>query len=109
MGKRKRDVTNISDLEYLTLNALIPGASYGYAIRKDIAEWTEGQIEPSLATLYDVLHRLLEDGLIKRGEDKIIEGRLRRTYRITGLGKRAMTRKEQIAALLAKRQALRQF
>jgi DNA-binding PadR family transcriptional regulator len=105
MGKRKRDVTDISDLEYLTLNALIPKPLYGYAIRKDIEKWTEGQIKPSLATLYDILHRLLKDHLIEEGEDEIIDGRLRRTYQITGLGEQAMAQKRQIAALLARRRA----
>jgi DNA-binding PadR family transcriptional regulator len=100
MGKRKRDITDISDLEYLTLNALIPEDLYGYAIRRDIAEWTEGEIEPSLATLYDILHRLLKKGLIERAEDKIIDGRLRKTYRITDDGRDAMTCKKRVSKFI---------
>ena len=102
MPKRKRDATVITDLQYLVLRALIPNPLYGYAIRKDIRESTKGQIEPSLATLYDILHRLLDDGLIERAEDLVIDGRLRRTYRITGLAERAMRDKERIAAALLK-------
>ena len=100
MSKRRRGTTNISDLEYLTLGALSPTALYGYAIRRDITERTEGQLKPSLATLYDILRRLLEDDLIVRAEDEVIDGRLRRTYRITALGEQVMADKERIVALL---------
>ena len=103
MAKRKRETAGISDLQYLVLSALIPAPLYGYAIRKDIKERTDGQIEPSLATLYDILHRSLEDGLIERYDDVVLDGRIRRTYRITGLGEQAMAHKERIAALLRPR------
>lgn len=101
MPKTKKE-KGISDLQYLVLTALIPVPLYGYAIRKDIMERTDGQVEPSLATLYEVLSRQLADGFIERAGDEVIEGRLRRTYRITGLGEEAMTEKERITAAMLK-------
>ena len=95
MPKRNLENNTISDLDYLALESLISEPSYGYAIRQYIIERSEGKIKPSLATLYDVLRRLLNDDLIDRDEDKIIDGRVRRTYQITGLGQRAMSEKEQ--------------
>ena len=92
MADRPRD--HVTDNQYLVLKALVPGPLHGYAIRKVIQDGTEGKLKLSLATLYDALHRLLEDGLIQRHGDKVIQGRVRRTYRITGLGERATTEKE---------------
>ena len=106
MPKRRREASGISDLQYLVLNSLIPNPLYGYAIRREVKDRTEGQIEPSLATLYDILHRSLEDGLIERAEDVVIDGRLRRTYRITSLGEKAMSDKRLIAAALLKPRTL---
>ena len=77
------------------LKALLPGPSYGYAIRKEIIGITGGDKKLSLATLYDALHRLLDDGLIDRAEDKVIDGRTRRTFRILGVGELALSEKER--------------
>ena len=91
-----------TDNEYLVLRALLSGHLYGYAIRKQIQEMTAGERKLSLATLYDLLHKLLEDKLITRAEDKIVDGRVRRTYKITGLGERAVLEKEQLMRRLLK-------
>ena len=104
MPRKKKDGTNVSDLDYLVLTSLIPKPLYGYAIRRDIMERTEGLIKPGLASLYDVLHRLLNDGLIEKDKDEVIDGRVRRTYRITGLGEHAIASKERILRLLKARQ-----
>ena len=60
---------------------------HGYAIRQEIERLTEGKASPSEASLYENLARLLDDGLIERAGDKIVgEGRVRKVYRVTGLG-----------------------
>ena len=106
MPRKNKASPNLSDLDYLVLTSLIPQPQYGYAIRRDIMERTQGLMKPSLATLYDVLHRLLNDGLIEQHNDEIIDGRTRRTYRITGLGEQAMAEKEHILKLLGARPAV---
>lgn len=103
MPRKNTSNSNLSDLDYLVLTSLIPEPQYGYAIRRDIMERTENLMKPSLATLYDVLHRLLSDGLIEKHSDEIIDGRTRRTYRITGLGEQAVAEKEHILKLLGNR------
>jgi DNA-binding PadR family transcriptional regulator len=62
-------------------------------------------MKPSLATVYDVLHRLLSDGLTEKDKDEVIDGRVRRTYRITSLGQQAMAEKERILQLPSARKA----
>ena len=99
---REQKERTTTDNEYLVLRALLSGHLYGYAIRKEILEMTAGERKLSLATLYDLLHKLLEDRLISRGEDQIVEGRARRTYKITGLGERAVSEKERLMRRLLK-------
>jgi DNA-binding PadR family transcriptional regulator len=46
------------------LLALAGGDKHGYAILKDVAEHTSGEVQLSTGTLYGIIKRLLEDGLI---------------------------------------------
>lgn len=90
----------ISDNEYYVLNALAREPLYGYAIRKEVEQVTEGRKRLSIATLYDTLHRLFRDGFIKRDGDKEVKGRIRRIYYITGAGKQALLERYNAIELL---------
>jgi DNA-binding PadR family transcriptional regulator len=68
----------------LVLASLAEGAKHGYAIVQDIAEQVGVRLGPG--TLYGVLARLEDDGLI---EALPAEGR-RRPYRITAAGQRTL-------------------
>src|SRR5215469_16412463 len=46
------------------LLALAGGDMHGYAILKDVAEQTAGEVQLSTGTLYGIIKRLLADGLI---------------------------------------------
>ena len=94
-------MTAVRDSDWMVLKILTGGASYGYAIRRDIKEATRGEEVLSLATVYDSLHRLLEDGLIRRGKDVQENGRTRRTYEITGAGARALTARARVDSQLS--------
>jgi PadR family transcriptional regulator, regulatory protein PadR len=96
MAKRQE----ISENEYYVLNSLAREPLYGYAIRDEVEQMTGGKKRLSLATLYDTLHRLFQDKLIERQEDKQVEGRLRRTYRITGAGQQALLERYRTMELL---------
>jgi len=102
MAKRRE----ISENEYYVLNTLAREPLYGYAIRKEVERMTGGRKKLSLATLYDTLHRLLKGYLIERKEDKEVEGRIRRTYRITGAGEQALQEKYHTMELI---QSIRQL
>ncbi|MCQ4043061.1 PadR family transcriptional regulator [Streptantibioticus rubrisoli] len=73
-----------ADPAVLVLTSLAEGDKHGYAITRDIAEQVGVQLGPG--TLYGVLARLEDDGLI---EALPAEGR-RRPYRITATGQRAL-------------------
>jgi DNA-binding PadR family transcriptional regulator len=58
---------------------------HGYAILKDIAELSDGQVILSTGTLYDTLYRLLGQGLIEQIESKN-GARGKKAYQLTRSG-----------------------
>jgi DNA-binding PadR family transcriptional regulator len=72
------------------LLALADSDKHGYAILKEVAEHTAGEVQLSTGTLYGIVKRLLEDGLIVEVTSRpVIPGddRRRRYYRLTGEGR----------------------
>lgn len=47
---------------------------------------TSGRTRPPVATLYRTLERLTADGLIEEDSTEVVDGRFRRTYRLTESG-----------------------
>ena len=72
-------------LDVCVLAAIRDGESYGYRILKDMKPY----LEMSESTLYTILKRLEASGLltVRTAEH---EGRLRKYYRITGIGVRRL-------------------
>lgn len=57
---------------------------YGYELSAEIRKRSRGTY--SIAILYPILYRLLEQGFIEESEIKISDGRARNYYRITPAG-----------------------
>jgi DNA-binding PadR family transcriptional regulator len=64
---------------------LAHGPKHGYAIREALREGSGGQFELPTGTIYPALHRLEAAGLIA-GSWSTVDGRRRRTYRLTAAG-----------------------
>lgn len=80
--------------EFQILIALADGEKHGYAIGKEIAARTDGQVQLRAATLYTVIKRLLENGYIDEDAarpDPELDDERRRYYRLTAHGRRAAT------------------
>ena len=78
--------------EALILSALLRGAKHGYQLALDIEERGAGRFGFKHGTLYPILHKLENDGLI-RGDWLEEEGkRKRKSYRLTDAGRRRLTR-----------------
>ena len=94
---------------YLVLLALTPGPLHGYAVIGAVRELSAGRTVLAAATLYGNLDRLTAAGLVESAGEDVVDGRLRRYYRITDDGRRAANEEtERLAALAARaRQALR--
>ena len=78
--------------EFQVLVALADGEKHGYAIGKEVALRSEGQVQLRAATLYTVIKRLLESGLIDESParpDPELDDERRRYYRLTPRGRKA--------------------
>lgn len=86
------------------LVALADGDKHGYAIAKEIARRTSGEVTLRTTTLYSVLKRALEDGLIaetRERPDPALDDERRRYYRLTDRGRKvALAESERLAATL---------
>jgi DNA-binding PadR family transcriptional regulator len=73
------------------LVALADGDKHGYAIGKEVSRRTGGETTLRTTTLYSVLKRLVEDGLIEETADRpdpALDDERRRYYRLTDRGRR---------------------
>jgi DNA-binding PadR family transcriptional regulator len=89
----------MQEATFLILTALAAGSQHGYGIIADVAQISEGRVRLRAGTLYSALDRLRLDGLITVDREEVVEGRLRRYYRLTPQGTR------QLAAEAARFQA----
>lgn len=72
--------------EALVLSVLEDGPRHGYEIALEVEERSDGAFELQHGTLYPILHRLEEEGLIEGTWSE--EGRRRKDYRLTDAGRR---------------------
>jgi len=76
--------------ELAILALLGQGPLYGFEIAKSIEERTEGALRFTLASLYPMLYELEKRGWIKGQWRNNQEGRDRRYYSLTTVGKKAL-------------------
>lgn len=90
------------------LVALAAGEKHGYAILKDVKRRSAGRVTLNVGTLYAVLKRLENDGLIEESDerpDPALDDERRRYYRITDEGQavaRADVQRMQTAVAMAR-------
>ncbi|MEU6142851.1 PadR family transcriptional regulator [Streptomyces sp. NPDC047081] len=75
---------------FFVLTALADQPRHGYGILREVEELSDGAVQLRVGTLYGVLDRLTADGLIVLDREEVHEGRLRRYYRLTDEGMRAL-------------------
>jgi DNA-binding PadR family transcriptional regulator len=76
----------MQEATFLILTALAAGSQHGYGILTDVQEISGGLVQLRAGTLYTALDRLRADGLVEVDREEIVEGRLRRYYRLTPSG-----------------------
>jgi PadR family transcriptional regulator PadR len=72
------------------LSILLAGESYGYQIIQKVKNLSGGRVDWADGMLYPVLHRLEKDGLIRSRWKVSEEGRLRKYYVVTALGRKEL-------------------
>ena|SRR5262245_31613004 len=94
---------------FQVLVALADGEKHGYAIIKEVARRTEGKVQLRTATLYTVIRRLDESGLIAESAarpDPALDDERRRYYRLTEQGRAvAVAEADRLAETLAQARA----
>src|SRR5262245_57628907 len=71
---------------FLILTALAGGPVHGYGVIQQVTELSEGRVVLRPGTLYGALDRLVEQGHVCVDREEIVDGRLRRYYRLTDEG-----------------------
>ena len=72
------------------LLALADGEKHGYIISKEIVRRTGGKVRLSAGTLYGIIKRLLDDGMIEESDNRpdfSLDDQRRRYYRLTKQGR----------------------
>jgi DNA-binding PadR family transcriptional regulator len=85
------DTPSLSPAAFQILVALAEGPRHGYAIMKDVAEATSGEVRLNPGTLYTTIRKLVEDDLIRETIPPAREAdsdERRRYYALTPLGRR---------------------
>jgi DNA-binding PadR family transcriptional regulator len=71
---------------FLMLTALAEGPQHGYGIITDVERISGGRVKLRAGTLYAALDRVADEGLVEADREEVVNGRLRRYYRLTPLG-----------------------
>ena len=68
---------------FLLLTALAEGPQHGYGIMTDAERISGGRVKLRAGTLYAALDRVVAEGLVEADREEVVDGRLRRYYRLT--------------------------
>lgn len=92
---------------FLLLTALAAGPQHGYGIMTDVERISSGRVRLRAGTLYAALDRVAAEGLVEADREEVVDGRLRRYYRLTPLGGDRLAAEAELlrrnAAVAAKR------
>ena len=80
----------MQEATFLILTALAEGSQHGYGIITEVVQISAGRVRLRAGTLYTALDRLRSDELIGMDREEIVDGRLRRYYRLTPHGARRL-------------------
>ena len=78
-------------LEMIVLAALADGPAHGYAVIQEIRRRSGGAFDLPEGTIYPVLHRLEQSGVLASQWTTGDTGRQRRVYSLTRSGRRALS------------------
>jgi PadR family transcriptional regulator, regulatory protein PadR len=75
---------------YFILASLLEGPLHGYALIKRSEDLSGGRVRLATGTLYTALDRLESEGYVRLVSERIINGRVRRSYGLTDPGAAAL-------------------
>lgn len=87
--------TGLREQAFLVLTALAAEPQHGYAVIEDVLRISDGRVRLHTGSLYAILDRLKETGLIEVDREEVVASRLRRYYRLTGAGMARLSEETQ--------------
>lgn len=78
--------TPLQEPTFLILAALAAEPLHGYGVIQEVAELSGGRVTLRPGTLYGALDRLVDQELVVSDREEIVDGRLRRYYRLSDSG-----------------------
>lgn len=85
-----RGVKPLGDVDTSILAVLADGDRHGYAILSEVRTLSGGGVRLGTGTMYGALERLGDGGLVRGAAEEVVDGRTRRYYRLTDVGRRAL-------------------
>src|SRR5215203_1005489 len=85
------DLLPLAPAVFHILLSLAEGERHGYALKREIAQRTDGQLTLGAGVLYGSIGKLLAQGLIEESDDRPdphLDDERRRYYRITPFGRK---------------------
>jgi PadR family transcriptional regulator PadR len=95
-------VKSMTGQAFFVLTALAGGPRHGYGIVSEVADLSQGRVKLKIGSLYGVLDRLTVEGLIEADREEAHDGRLRRYFRLTRDGRRALAEEAELRAATAR-------
>jgi DNA-binding PadR family transcriptional regulator len=80
----------MTEQAFFILTALAGRPQHGYGIMADVDELSGGRMQLKVGSLYGVLDRLVDEGLVALDREEAHQGRLRRYFRLTDDGLAAL-------------------
>lgn len=78
-----------ANLDVLLLSVLSTGPAHGYEVITALKQRSEGEFDLPEGTVYPLLHRLEDEGLLASSW-QVMQGRRRRVYELTATGEDAL-------------------
>jgi DNA-binding PadR family transcriptional regulator len=79
----------MTEQAYLVLLSLADRPRHGYGIVQAVVTLSDGATKLGAGTLYGLLDRMGAAGLVEASGEEVVDGRLRRYYRLTDVGSAA--------------------
>ena len=93
----------MTEQAYLVLLALAAEPRHGYGIVQEVQVLSDGGVRLGAGTLYGILDRLVAAGMAEASGEVVVDGRLRRYYRLTESGHGALAQETARLKALARR------
>ncbi|MER7892555.1 PadR family transcriptional regulator [Micromonospora sp. NPDC094482] len=83
--------TPLREPTFLILTALAAAPMHGYGLIQEVVTLSDGRVTLRPGTLYGALDRLVDAGLVDVDREEVVDGRLRRYYRLSPTGDATLT------------------